>query len=238
MHRRRFSFSATADVWNGAQALRKTRQRKEIIMETVIANLVSTLLSSVLGAFLLWGMFRRAVRIFLHSPAKTSERRGFSWRFMLFWLVLWGLVYFAQHSHVEGVKMVTVGILGFIILCGFTLYAIGNVVEFMEKKRRGEKQSFLRWFFTAIYFLFAFMVVALLIGVCCRFCIDLLLSTNTSPCRHPVVMRRIERKPENFNCKDAQKGTALKGSLYFYWHSQAPLAMHRRRFSFSAPADV
>ncbi|MCR5752504.1 MAG: hypothetical protein K6G91_11125 [Kiritimatiellae bacterium] len=209
-------------------------------METVVANFVSTLLSSVLVAFLLRGMFRRAVRIFLHSPAKTSERRGFSWCFMLFWLVLWGLVYCAQHSHVEGVKMAAGSILGFIILCGFTLYAIGNVVEFMEKKKRGEKQSLLRWVFAAIYFLFAFMVVALLIGVCCRFCIDLLLPSNASPspCCHSAVVRRIARKSENLNCKDAQKGAAYKGSLYLYRHSQSPIAIHRRRLSFSALSDV
>jgi len=46
----------------------------------------------------------------------------------------------------------------------------------------------------------------------------------------------------NYACKDAQKGncprTAVSPpSVYLYGLSQAPLAMHRRRFSFSAPAD-
>ena len=46
----------------------------------------------------------------------------------------------------------------------------------------------------------------------------------------------------NYACKDAQKGncprTAVSPpSVYLYGLSQAPLAMHRRRFSFPAPAD-
>ena len=46
----------------------------------------------------------------------------------------------------------------------------------------------------------------------------------------------------NYACKDAQKGncprTAVSPpSVYLYGLSQAPLAMHRRRFSFPAPTD-
>ena len=144
-------------------------------IETAVANLLTTALVSVLLSFFIWGMFRRVLEIFLRRQPNQSKRRVFSRWFMLFWLALWLLLYLAEYSDIEEIKIGVGIILSFIYLLGFTLYAIANVVEFIRKKRRGEKQSMLRWVLTVLYFLFAFCIIALLIGVCCRICIDLLL---------------------------------------------------------------
>ncbi len=57
--------------------------------------------------------------------------------------------------------------------------------------------------------------------------------------RPPADMGSVARKPENFACKDASEGSlpsqsSLPPSVYLYGLSQAPLAMHRRRFRFPA----
>ena len=56
-------------------------------------------------------------------------------------------------------------------------------------------------------------------------------------------MGRVRWKPEKLHWKGAQNGTAVQRAvspplMYLSGLSQAPHLMHRRRFSFPAPADV
>ena len=66
--------------------------------------------------------------------------------------------------------------------------------------------------------------------------------TPGAPPSFPRTWDASQESLRNYACKDAQKGncprTAVSPpSVYLYGLSQAPLAMHRRRFSFPAPAD-